>query len=128
MATRLKDEICAFVQAEAEAQISFVIGLCNENSYTYNAEGTNRVAGMVLSRLEDLFTVHETIDQTEVGNHHILRTASPDEPSDEKSIYNKLSPLTIWFMLTGRAGEKPDVIIFGARIHRELIEKRSIIA
>ncbi|UCF06387.1 MAG: M20/M25/M40 family metallo-hydrolase [bacterium] len=69
-----KDRIVSFVKEHAEEQLEFVTALCNENSYTYNPEGTNRAAEMVLDTAGGLFPHHEVIDETEVGNHHILRS------------------------------------------------------
>jgi glutamate carboxypeptidase len=63
-----------FVAGCAGAQLSFVRDLCNENSYTYNPGGTNRVADMVLDRLGGILPHHETIREGEVGDHHILRS------------------------------------------------------
>ncbi|KPK24905.1 MAG: hypothetical protein AMJ70_00455 [Dehalococcoidia bacterium SG8_51_3] len=83
----LKDEISAFIKANAEAQLRFVIDLCNENSYTYNIPGTNRVAEMVLEQLGGLFPQHEINEQTEVGDHHILRMRAAGEWSCRRSIY-----------------------------------------
>lgn len=71
-----KDRILSFVKEHAEEQLEFVNVLCNENSHTYNLEGTNRVAEMLLEAVGGLFPHHEVIDETEVGNHHILRTRS----------------------------------------------------
>ena len=70
----LKDEIQSFTSACAEEELQFVIDLCHENSYTYNPAGTNRVAEMVLDTLGGILPYHEMIEQTEVGNHHVLRT------------------------------------------------------
>ncbi len=71
-----KDRILSFVKEHAEKQLELVNVLCNENSHTYNPEGTNRVAAMLLEAVGGIFPHHEVIDETEVGNHHILRTRS----------------------------------------------------
>jgi glutamate carboxypeptidase len=70
----LKDRILPFVGEYSDEQIRFLIELCSQNSYTYNPEGTNRAADMVLERLGGIFPHHEVVEQAEVGNHHILRT------------------------------------------------------
>lgn len=70
----LKDGIRSYVDDHAGEQLEFTIGLCNQNSYTYNKNGTERVAGMVRDRLGGLLQHEETVRQEEVGDHHILRT------------------------------------------------------
>jgi glutamate carboxypeptidase len=70
----LTDRILPFVRQHVDEQLNFVIELCNENSYTANRDGTNRVASLILERVEGLFSCHETVPQTEVGDHHILRS------------------------------------------------------
>jgi glutamate carboxypeptidase len=81
------DRILSFVEKTESDQLGFVISLCNQNSYTYNPEGTNRVAEMVLSQLDGIFASHEVAEQTEVGHHHILRTQGAVRPVDSASIY-----------------------------------------
>jgi glutamate carboxypeptidase len=83
----LNDKIVAYVRGHAEAQLSFVIDLCNENSYTYNIQGTNRVTEMILAQLEGFFPQREVREQAEVGSHHILRTRAACEPPGRRSIY-----------------------------------------
>jgi len=70
----------SFVDSHADEQLEFLVELCHQNSYTYHKAGTDRVAEMMLGKIRDLFPVHQTVDQTEVGNHHILRTVD-GEPS-----------------------------------------------
>jgi len=72
----LKDRILSFVTEHAEKQLELVTALSNQNSYTYNPEGTNRVADMVLEAAGGLFPHHEVIEETETGHHHILRTGT----------------------------------------------------
>ncbi len=87
MAPALRDEISGFVRKQAEAQLESLIDLCNQNSYTYHAQGANRVAEMILSQLKGLFWQHEVIEQAEVGNHHILRTLAAHGSPERRSIY-----------------------------------------
>jgi glutamate carboxypeptidase len=70
----LRKQILAFVEEHSDEELRFVIDLCNENSYTYNPRGTNRVAGVVLERLSGIFPHHKVVRQADVGDHHILRT------------------------------------------------------
>jgi len=74
-----RDSLTRFVTRQAGHQLGFVRNLCNENSYTYNRKGTNRVAAMVLDPLGGLLSHHEEIRQTEVGDHHILRNRKDPE-------------------------------------------------
>jgi glutamate carboxypeptidase len=77
MDRRVIGAVRAFVDAHAAEQLDFTIGLCNENSYTHNPAGTNRVAAMLLDRLGGLLPNRQTIPQEGVGNHHLLSTG-PD--------------------------------------------------
>ncbi|KPL08065.1 hypothetical protein AMJ86_02010 [bacterium SM23_57] len=55
-------------------QLEFLISLCETNSYTFNKKGVDRVGAMVLDQLADIFPYHEVIENSEIGNHHILKT------------------------------------------------------
>jgi glutamate carboxypeptidase len=87
VARTVTEEIRAFVETNAEEQLEFVLALSNQNSYTYNAQGTGFVAEMVLDRLEGLFAEHEVNEQSEVGDHHILRTDSASTSTGARSVY-----------------------------------------
>ena len=71
-----------FLKAHSDEQLQFIVDLCNQNSYTYNKRGTDRVAGMIAERLGGLLPDHEVHPQAEVGDHHLWRTAG-----EEKAIY-----------------------------------------
>jgi len=71
--TAQKDKILGYINDHAEEQLQFVIDLCNQNSYTTNKTGSDRVAEMILNRLDGCFNSHNIIPQIEFGNHHILR-------------------------------------------------------
>ncbi len=70
---QLKSEILDYVELHAQDELEFVTELCNQNSYTYNKEGSDRVAEMILDRLGGILPLHRVIKQREVGNHHILK-------------------------------------------------------
>jgi glutamate carboxypeptidase len=71
-----------FLEAHADEQLRFIVGLCNQNSYTYNKPGTDRVAAMIAERLSGVLPKHEIHSRAEVGDHHIWRTTG-----GEKAIY-----------------------------------------
>ena len=71
-----------FIEARSREQLQFIVDLCNQNSYTYNKRGTDRVAGMIADRLGGLLPNHEVRRQAEVGDHHLWRTAG-----EGKAIY-----------------------------------------
>jgi glutamate carboxypeptidase len=75
----LKGGIFSFVDSHAEEQRRFVIDLCNQNSYTYNKAGTDQIARMITEKLNPLFSVHEVIEQEDVGDHHLLRNIVSDK-------------------------------------------------
>jgi glutamate carboxypeptidase len=64
------------VDSLVEEQVRFLIDLCDRNSYTYNKEGTDTVAGMILDRLNGILPEHRIFEQGETGNHHRLQTRS----------------------------------------------------
>lgn len=72
----LHEGILSFVDSHAEEQLRFVISLCNQNSYTYNKAGTDRIARMITEKLNPLFPVHEVIEQEDVGDHHLFRSTT----------------------------------------------------
>jgi glutamate carboxypeptidase len=87
MERSLTDDILHFARASREAQLQFVTHLCNTNSYTYNIEGTDRVAEMITAQIEKLFVQHEVDEQSEVGSHHILRSRKAGDSQSPGSIY-----------------------------------------
>jgi glutamate carboxypeptidase len=71
-----------FIEAHFDEQLQFIVDLCNQNSCTYNKNGTDRVAGMIGERLDRLLPRHEIHAQAEVGDHHLWKTSG-----EEKAIY-----------------------------------------
>lgn len=76
MSNNTQSGILSFLDSHAQEQVQFVIELCNQNSYTYNKVGTDRIAIMILEHLDGILPLHETIRQDEIGDHHLLRTAN----------------------------------------------------
>ena len=68
-----RERILRYVESQAETQLRFVMDLCEQNSYTYNKEGSDRVAEMVIDHLESLLSSHRVVRQQETGDHHILK-------------------------------------------------------
>lgn len=62
------------VESRTREQLDFLTALCNQNSYTFNKAGTDRVAAMVLDKLDNTLPVHEIFRRESVGDHHILRS------------------------------------------------------
>lgn len=67
-------KIIELVEEWEDEQVDFVISLCEQNSYTFNTKGNDRVSSLILEELEDIFPIHHIIEQDRVGDHHILRT------------------------------------------------------
>ena len=61
-----------FLREHAEEELQFVIDLAHQNSFSWNKEGTDRVAGMVLERIAHLLPEHRVVEQTRVGDLHLL--------------------------------------------------------
>lgn len=70
----MKEKVTALINAWEEEQLDFLISLCEQNSYTFNKRGTDRVSALILDRLENVFPIHKVVEQEAVGNHHILKT------------------------------------------------------
>jgi glutamate carboxypeptidase len=62
------------IEEMAEEQVDFLIDLCNQNSYTFHKKGTDRIAALILDKLEAIFPVCRKVEQKETGDHHILKT------------------------------------------------------
>jgi glutamate carboxypeptidase len=74
--------ILSFLEANVQKQLDFVIEMCNQNSYTYNKNGVDRVGDIINGALESLFASHEVIKQTDVGNFHVFRN-----PTSSRVVY-----------------------------------------
>lgn len=79
---RTREKILALVEERAAEQLDFVIQLAQENSYSWNKAGTDRVAELILRKLDGLFPIHGVVEQEEVGDLHRLTNAP-----DGKSLY-----------------------------------------
>jgi glutamate carboxypeptidase len=80
--TKLRSEAVAYIDAHAEEQLDFLVRLCNQNSYSFNPEGVNRVGDMIAERMNGILPVHEVEAFEKVGNTHIFRSAGQG-----KSVY-----------------------------------------
>ncbi len=72
--TETRDRVVRFVRGCGAEQLQFIIALTRQNSYSYNKPGTDTVSEMVLDRIAHLFPLHRTVEQTEVGDLHLLST------------------------------------------------------
>lgn len=76
-------KILDLANARGEEQLQFVMDLAHQNSYSWNKTGTDAVAAMVLAKLGGALPSHGVVEQTQVGNLHLLTNTSPGQ----KSIY-----------------------------------------
>ncbi|MCJ7581238.1 MAG: M20/M25/M40 family metallo-hydrolase [Candidatus Aminicenantes bacterium] len=74
MAVEIKKKMLGLIDRWSKEQLDFLISLCNENSYTFHKKGTDRVATLILERLQDFFPIYRKMEQNETGDHHILKT------------------------------------------------------
>ena len=72
-----------FIDEHADEQLQYVITLSRQNSYSWNKPGTDQVAAMVLDRIGAAFRFHRVVEQSKVGDFHLLSNVPPGE----KSIY-----------------------------------------
>lgn len=69
-----KDKVLELIHGWEEEQLEFLITLCEQNSYTFHKQGSDRVSALICEKIEDIFPIHRVFDQKEVGNLHILKT------------------------------------------------------
>ena len=80
--SKLRREVLAFISAREKEQLDFLVRLCNQNSYSFNPDGVNRVGEMIAENLNGIMPVHEVETFEKVGKSHIFRSSD-----HEKSIY-----------------------------------------
>ena len=81
MVAEIKKKLLDLIDRWSKEQLDFLITLCNQNSYTFNKNGTDRLAALVLERLQDFFPIYRNIEQSETGDHHILKTKDTGKAS-----------------------------------------------
>ncbi len=74
--SRYLSRALSFIRSRSDEQVEFTRELCNQNSYTFNKKGTDRVAGMVLERLAGALPHHRRLRRSDVGDHHVLRSGA----------------------------------------------------
>jgi glutamate carboxypeptidase len=79
MSTEIQTRISHLIDSWEEEQLDFLIALCNQNSYTFHKQGTDRVAAMILKELEGIFPDQRVIEQSDTGDHHILKTGDGEK-------------------------------------------------
>lgn len=72
-----------FIDEHADEQLRYLIALSRQNSYSWNKPGTDQVAAMILARIGSAFPFHRVVEQTNVGDLHVLSNVAPDV----KSVY-----------------------------------------
>jgi len=65
--------IQAFLESKQKEQLQFLIDICNQNSYSFNRSGVEKVAAMIHGHITDILSVHETDPQPRFADHHIYR-------------------------------------------------------
>ena len=73
-----------FINAHALDQIKFLIELCNQNSHSYNKQGVDAAADLIIRQLGGIFPYHDVKKEMDLGDHHFFKT-SPEE--NNKAIY-----------------------------------------
>ena len=80
--SQLRNEVIAYIDAHGEEQLEFLIRLCDQNSYSFNPDGVNKVGEMIVENMNGIMPVHEVVTFEKVGGTHIFRSSE-----HEKSIY-----------------------------------------
>ena len=76
----LKRQVLQLISQWEKEQLDFLISLCNQNSYSYNKQGTDCVSALVCKKLEGIFPVHRVMHQEKAGDLHILKTGEKGKP------------------------------------------------
>ncbi|MGB2908575.1 MAG: M20/M25/M40 family metallo-hydrolase [Candidatus Aminicenantaceae bacterium] len=79
MSTDAHSRILDLTEGWEEEQLEFLIALCEQNSFTFHKQGTDFVSEMILEQLKNVFSIHRTVKQTEVGDHHLLKMREDEE-------------------------------------------------
>ncbi|MFO8173169.1 MAG: M20/M25/M40 family metallo-hydrolase [Longimicrobiales bacterium] len=79
----IPEKILRLTESRADEQLRFVMDLTRQNSYSWNKAGTDALAEMILERLAGALPTRRVVEQTEVGNLHLLTNAA----HRERSIY-----------------------------------------
>ncbi len=69
-----KKRVLQLIHRWEDEQLDFLIALCEQNSFTYNKKGTDKVSAIICKMLENVLPVHQVVHQEEVGDMHILKT------------------------------------------------------
>ena len=73
MAADIREKVLSLIDKSGKEQLGFLIKLCNQNSYTFHKKGTDRVAALILEKLEGIFPLCQKIEQKKTGDHYILK-------------------------------------------------------
>jgi glutamate carboxypeptidase len=82
MDNQIIKDLLTFLDTHREEQLKFLVDICNQNSYTFFKDGTDRVSDLIYPQIIDLLPHHQSITQKKIGNFHRF-TNSPDK----KAIY-----------------------------------------
>lgn len=77
-----KAKVLKLISGWEKEQLDFLITLCEQNSHSYNKQGSDQVSALICNELKGVFPLHEVVEQEKVGDLHILRTRKQG-----KSIY-----------------------------------------
>lgn len=73
---KFKDRVISLVDHSAQEQLDFLMGLCNQNSYSHHKEGVDRASALVVEALAGILPVHEVRQEKKLGHHHVLKNAA----------------------------------------------------
>jgi glutamate carboxypeptidase len=73
---KFKDKVISLIDHWAEEQLDFLIGLCNQNSYSHNKDGVDRASALVIENLAGILPVHELRQEKKFGDHHVLKNSA----------------------------------------------------
>jgi glutamate carboxypeptidase len=70
-----KEKVLELISQWQEEQLEFLVDLCEQNSYSTNKQGSDRVSALICEKLEGIFPVADIVHREDAGDLHIWRTA-----------------------------------------------------
>jgi len=79
---KIINDIRLFLESKKQEQLGFLIDICNQNSYSFNRDGVEKVAALIHHHMQDILPIHEIDAQQKFANHHMYRSGK-----EQKYIY-----------------------------------------
>jgi glutamate carboxypeptidase len=72
-------DIRLFLESKRQEQLQLLIDICNQNSYSFNRSGVEKVAAVLHDHIKDILPVHESDSQTKFADNHVYRVRKAEK-------------------------------------------------